>query len=477
MLKRIIQGIIFIGFSVQIALGLCWMCCNMGEVQDFAQVSAGIYGWAVRLLGRAYPVMYVLQLLAAGYAGQRLVSRLCSHNPDKWENRLFALWGSLALMTLPMAMQCHMALLPCSLVCSAGLLELSFCCELLEQSGNARHRKVFGHAGFPERPEALDHREIFGSVPFVGLWVCYFAQALLMPEYIFLGALPVAVMLVMLAGIRRADGGQEHSPARLKHRVPAGAKTSLKAFVLLAVAAAAIFAVGVLAARTGQKNAASAENDISGMEWTLVKRLCWPTLWVDYERMPEPLKEATAGAVWESTYYPGNMDRVLKPAIEAAMSAGEAKPLLAEAAACSWEIHSSMIVRQVGWDVLGYCVSPVILQIQLSGGAYESYSGRNYEIMRRSAPVLTKHYVNYGGWWFVAAAVLTVLLLIVRLVSGDRPYGRREGRLSVIVLCFAVGCIFWYTVQGAGIMDYKHTVFINQLWFLWNLKTVKSCEG
>lgn len=449
MCRKIIQGIIFIGFSVQIALGFVWMGCNIVNIQDFAECSTGIYAGMTRLPGKAYPAVYVLQLLAAGYAGWRLVSRLCDHSRNKKQNRLFALWGSLALMTLPMAMQCHMALLPYSFVCSAGLLQLSFCCELLETAGNFRHSRSFQHMDFYENSEVLGHRDTFGLVPFVGLWICYFVQALLLPEYIFLGAVPVAVMLL------------------LKRKGIAAAKMSLKVFVLAAVAAAGIYAVWSCNPKT--KN----ENDISGVEWTLVKRLCWPTLWVDYERMPDKIQEATADAVWESAYYPGNMDRKFKPAIEAAMSAGEAKPLLAEAAARSWDIHYPMIVRQVGWDVLGYCASPLILQLQLSGDAYESHSGKNYAIMRKAVPVLTKHYVNYGSWWFAAAAVLTVLLLTARLAAGERPYGRREGRLTAVAFCFAVGCVFWYTVQGAGIMDYKYTIFINELWFLWSFKTME----
>ncbi len=436
---------IFIGFSVQIVFGLVWMGCNIASVQDFAEASTGLYAGAVRLAQNAYPAIYILQLLAAGYAGWRLVSRLCCHK----KNSLFALWGSLSLMTLPTAMQCHMALLPYSLVCSAGLLQLSFCCELLEPAGNIRRSGVFGHLDFWGRSEVMGHREIFEPVPFFGLWICYFVQALLLPEYIFLGAVPVAVMLF------------------LKRRGIAGAKKSLKIFVLLAVAAAGVFAVCSRSVKT------EAENDISGVEWSLMKRLCWPTLWVDYERMPDQIKEATADAVWESAYYPGNMDRVFKPAVEAAMSAGEAKPLLAEAAACSWEIHRSMIIRQVGWDVLGYCAAPVILQAQLSGNAYESYSGRNYEIMRRQAPVLTKQYVNYGSWWFAVAAGLTAVLLTAGLAARERPYGGREGRLSAVVLFFSVCCVFWYTMQGAGIMDYKYTIFINELWFLWSFKTME----
>lgn len=420
---KVIQGVIFIGFSIQTAFGLAWMGCNIVHLQDFAEVSTGIYGGAVRLLGKAYPVMYVLQLFAACYAGQRLISRLWGHGQSKIRDRLSALWGSLALMALPMAMQCHMALLPYSLVCSAGLLQLSFCCELFEPGGTLEF------------------------APFAGILSCCFVQVLLLPEYIFLGIVPVAVTLL------------------LKRKGIAGAKARLKVLLFGAAAAAGVYALCLWNAGQGT------ENDISGIEWTLVKRICWPTLWVDYGGMPDKITVAS-DVVWESAYYPGNMDRIFKPAIEAAVSAGEAKPLLAEAAAKSWAMHYPMVVRQIGWDVLGYCVTPVILQLQLSGDAYESYSGRNYEIMRREAPVLTKHYVNYSSWWFAVAVLSTALLLIARLAAGERPYGRREGRLCAVVFCFAVCCVFWYTLQGAGIMDYKYTVFINQLWFLWSFKTL-----
>lgn len=450
MCRKIIKGIIIIGFTIQIVLGLAWAGCNIVGIQDFAEVTTGLYGGIVQLFGGAYPILYVLQLLTAGYAGWRMVSRLCNcgrnKNLNAKSNMLFALWGSLALMTLPMAMQCHMALLPYSFACSAGLLQLSFCCELLEPAGNFRHGRFFRHIDFYENSENLGHREIFGPVPFMGIWICYFVQSLLLPEYVILGAVPVVAMLFW------------------KRKGIARAKMRLKLFVILAVAFAGIFAICSQSERT--------ENDISGVEWTLVKRLCWPTLWTDYEGMSEEIREATADVVWESAYYPSNMDRLFKPAIETAMDVGEARPLLSEMAVDSWRRHRPMIIRQIGWDALAYCASPVILQMQLSGDAYESHSGRNYEIMRRNAPVLTRQYVDYSGWWFAAAAVLTMVLLIARLAAGEKPYGGREARLAVTVFLFAACSIFWYTVQGAGIMDYKYTIFINELWILWSFKTM-----
>ena len=452
-ISKLIKGILFVGFSVQIVFGLAWMGCNFAHVQGFGEASPGLYAGVVRLLGRAYPAVYVLQLFAAGLSGQRLILQLCHYGRNGRQNRTAALWGSLAMMTLPMAMQCHMALLPYSLVCSAGFLQLSFCCELLGSAGKSGYGGFFRHMDFYEHSASLGSREVFGLAPFLGIWICCFVQAALLPEYLFLGAVPVAAVLF------------------LKRKAIAGAKTRLKILVSALAALTAAAGICTVSVRNAK---AQAENDISGLEWTMVKRLCWPTLWVDYGRMPDRLIDVTADVIWESTYYPENMDKIFKPAIEAAMDAGEAKELLAEAAAGSWRIHYPMIMRQVGWDILGYCVSPVILQMQLSGDAYGSHSGRNYAAMRQYAPVLTRQYVDYCGWWFAAAAVLTAMLFVLRLAAGKMPYGRREAGLAVVTLVFAACCICWYTMRGAGIMDYKYTVFINELWFLWSFKTMED---
>lgn len=441
MCRRVIQGILFIGFCIQIGFGLAWMCCNMTGVQDFAEVSAGIYTLILRLAGERYYVVYGLQLLAAGFAGWRLVRQLCGRG------RLFALWGSLALLTLPMAMQCHLALLPYSLVCSAGLLQLSFCCQMFKAAAPVRHVAFWQHTELSEQTEnfCLGH--------FAGILACYLVQTLLLPEYLFLGAVPPVLTFW------------------LKRRGMFREKKLLKALMLFVLAAA----VGAGACAVSQRALKpDRENDISGLTWILVKRLCWPTLWVDSDAMPGRLREVTDEVLWECTYYPENMETLFRPAVEAAMDFREAKPLFKEMTAQTWDAHYPMIVRQIGWDVLGYCVTPVILQLQLSGDAYESYSGRNYEIMRNQKPILTKYYVDYCSWWFVMALIFTAMLLIARLTAKEKPCGRKEGLLFVVVLFYAAFSILWYVMQGAGVMDYKYTVLINQLWFVWSLKMMKG---
>ncbi len=452
MCRRIIRGVLLIGFSVQIVLGLSWMLCNMAGVQDFAGVSTGAYVVVERLFGRVYPLVYALQIAAAVFAGMRLVRQLC----DCEDHKLLPLWGSLALLTLPMAMQCHLALLPCSFVCSAGLLQLSFCCELFRLGGKIKPGAASKSAEPFKSSGPVGGGETFRLRIFAGVCGCYLVQAALMPEYLLLGALtPAAAFGLAWKGM-------------------AGGKIRFRAAMLFAAALAAAAGIGITVYGAEETRA---ENDISGPEWTLVKRVCWPTIWEDSGRMPDRLWEAVEDVLWESHYYPGNMDSIFKPAVEAAMDAEEAKPLLVELAVSSWDAHYPMVIRQIGWDVLGYFAAPLILQLQLAGDAYESYSGRNYAVMRSRSPVLTRHYVDYGCWWFGATVCLTVVLLAARLAAGEKPYGGREARLFLTALLGAGACVFRYTVQSAGIMDYKRTVLVYELWLLWSLRTFAVCAG
>ena len=117
--RAIVNRILFIGVSVQILLGLLWMFLAFDGRQDFV---GSVYGdWLDSYLkGLPYePVIYLLQICAAFGAGYWLIEGL-------GVRRLFwKIWGSLALLTYPYAMQCHMAILPDSLAVSCFLLLLA----------------------------------------------------------------------------------------------------------------------------------------------------------------------------------------------------------------------------------------------------------------------------------------------------------------------------------------------------------------
>ena len=51
-LRAICKGILFLGMGVQIGLGIIWMCCNFGRIQDFEESGSVVYRGISRLFGK-----------------------------------------------------------------------------------------------------------------------------------------------------------------------------------------------------------------------------------------------------------------------------------------------------------------------------------------------------------------------------------------------------------------------------------------
>lgn len=432
----VVKNILFIGYTLQIGLGLIWMGANFLKVQEFLPVDTGLYTCFYHLPRGANAIVYLLQLGAALYAGYRLIFKLCS------VRRAFCFWGSLALMTLPMAMQCHLALLPYSFVCSLELMKLSFVCGLAGKDG--------GHAS-PVKALA-------------GILVCFGLQCLLWPKYSLPGAvLPLLLLLWKLPGLFRKKG-------------------QLLKGLLLAVCFLAVTAAGWGVER-GREDL---QGSSLGWSWPFVKRVCWPTLWADWGERPEEIGLENGSVIWQSAYYPYYMEQYFKPALEEAVTPEEARAIMKKMIDYAWRVHYPMVVRQMGWDVLGYGVTPLILPLQLAGEAYDSCSGRNYEVMRNETPALTKYYVRTACTWFGVSLVLTAAGAVFGAIG--RSWKSRKGSVSAasrnifrrmpwlfpaLAVLFSLSMvILFFTMQGAGIMDYKYTVWVNQLWILGSIKIV-----
>ena len=421
--RTVMKGMIFIGFSGQIIWGIVWMCCNFAWVQDFGEPDGALYGGLFRLLGENPQVMYLVQILAAFFTGYFFLQKL------RPAGRGLALWRGLALLTVPFAMQCHLAVQPYSL----------------------------------------------------------------------LGSLYMLLLLGLLAALRGKAARN--------------------------LALAALCAAGTLALSGAWDGERRVEPGHS-FEGAMASRFAWPTIWNDLPRYPEELQELTAEVAWEASFAPGNME-LFYVAVESRVGEEAARSYYLQMAKVAWTYHAPMVVRQMGWDMLGYAVSPVVFQKQMAGGAYASYSARNYEVMRSCAPVVTRNYVDYGCWWFGSAVILAALLALAGLVrEGDRQPGEgqnevggrqslkgsaeaaersgrseaenqrgpekpgdggsrsdmTEGKLSgrkrVLFpgICIAVSglLIALLVLRGAGQMDYRLVISINQLWLCWPLTALGS---
>lgn len=427
----------FIGFSIQIVVGLLWMLYNFtgfqkfGESFQYVEISksflcdeyVSILYPVLLLFARGiedflpipyYCVMYFLQIMLALYAAHAFL--LAIHPAGRLKN----LWGSLAILTFPMAMQCHLAVLPESLTSSMLLLEFTWLWHAVRDG------------------EELKSRHLIRVVPF---WL---VSALLEPEYLYLGAVPV--VLVFLYGAVRFG---KKDPGQIVRN-------------LIIVASFAGIIVGM--------------NDLTQVEGVygrvhrslnaaLFSRFSWSTLDSTYEDWPEEMRYSVdEGMMREASFYTDNMLQIVGEAVEEYSGVERARELFGEAARISYSQYRGKILHEMTWDVLGYGFAPAISELMLDKRGYDSYTLRNYELMRRHVPVLTTYYFHYGCWWFSAGVILACLL---RIILRIRDFAWKKvffwGTLIVSGICMAV----WYTMRGGGMFDYKKTIVIGCLWIAW----------
>lgn len=413
-LSTLLKGILFIGFSIQIIFGLFWMCFNFMHVQAFGEPEGALYPLLLRVFGGVPQILYLLQLGLAWFCARELLKPI-ARRKTFWLN-----WYVLVLLTLPFSMQCHLALLPYSFVCSLLFLEISLC------------------------QKAVSAEQDISCVELAKGAACWLILALLLPEYKWLGGILLALTVLL--------------------RVPVLVKKLRRmAYCLLIIGA-----FGGMITGFGRLSGASGEQERS-FWFPLAHRFSWPTVWNDAKGWPEELRSVAEPVLWEATYNSGNMERLLRPAIENAMGIEQSEVYYRQMAILAWQRHSSIIIRQMGVDALVYVLPQVILPLQLEGRGYDSFSGRNYEIMLGKHFRLTQYYVNYSCWWFVVAFGIALFLTVLCIAEGERLVGRRVPGFLIICALSAGAVTVYYIMRGAGMADYKCTLAVSAVWTVWML--------
>lgn len=414
---EIIKGILFIGFGIQIILGIVWMCFNFTHLQEFSVSGGPLYQGIRALAGNAFVFLYGVQLVLAGAVGYLFTGR-CHGG-----SRFFRIWGSLCLLTLPMAMQCHLAVSPYSLSCSLFLLELFFAVGVLRGKGSVLSEVAKECA-------------------------CWMALTLILPEYLLLGLFPILLTVLLKL------------PALLKNL------RYLGGIVLLTAAfGGMIFGIQEL---SGMEERPFSRANIA---FCLFSRTGWSTIWND------------AMAYWVDDEIPGvsvrmlqdmsnraeDFRRILKPLAEEAFTEDEATAFFLKKASVGWILRPGQVIKQCSWDALCYGFSPICLPAQLTGWGGASYSGRNYELMLQRAPRLTGAYMRYGCRWFTAALPLSILAALAGWLAALRRNDSGTERWQIRCLCMlsAAALAVGYTMRGAGMMDYKCTIATVLLWVVW----------
>lgn len=435
-ISAVIRGVLFIGISIQTVMGIVWMCCNLPHVPQFGDslfymqlsrilrcdeytgILYPVFLWAVR---RNHYVVYIIQL-AAAYAAAKYF--LCTFLSVK---RRMAVWGCLAMMTAPVVMQCHMAMLPCSFVSSLLLLQLSLL------------------AGAIKRKEKRTLKRL------AELSLCWLALALLLPEYLYLGAVPVALFGICC---RRQWKGNKR----------------IRWYGLLLAAAFAGMILGI--------NSLTQTPGLYGrprktLLMTLTQRISWTSIMWEIESWPGQIVDTVEREIiLEAAQYADGMDRVFFPAMEQAVADQVITQQQAEEyyffiMKSAWKAYKPRILKGMAWDVLGYGAPPAFLQAFLAGRGYDTYSNRNYDFFLEHTPRLSKIYMDYGSWCFILTAVLAAVLQALQLWDSGADERREAAKQVLCCLIVAGAMILWYTMRGAGMQDYKNTTLLTQLWMAW----------
>ncbi|MCM1025730.1 MAG: hypothetical protein NC432_04805 [Roseburia sp.] len=416
----ILRGILWMGFGIQAVLGFLWMCCNIRSPREFAGDWGALYRWIQGITGGT--VLSAIQLGIGFYAGYCFLQALCPGR-GKWR-----LLGSLAFLTFPMAMQCHLSVAPYSLISSLFLLELAALIPGLRQKKDG------------EKPEERGADAFFRGL--AGGGACWFLLTLLLPEYLLLGAIPM--VLALLFALRDLIK---------KPRVLALAVLLLAAWGGITAGAGALAGDGKYLP------------DREAAAYALFHRAVWPTLWEDQVQWPEEVREATGDdMLWTASRRVDAPEEYFRPRMLERFGDEGAAGYYLELSKISWSLHKAWTVRQIAGDALGYCATPPILSLQLSGRGYDSCSGRNYEFMAIYAPRLTKCYVRYSGRWFVVMIGVSALLTVAALLEGSVRLSGTGLRILVLCLFWAGAVTAFYTLRRAGGMDYKASVGVNLLW-------------
>jgi len=130
--KNVAKGLLFLGFCVQIGFGLIWTFQNIGKEPMFAPMQIGI-------LNQYDAFIYVVQLLCAFLAYYAFLMVIRRGKDAKW----LCAFGALALLTIPSVLQCHLSLLPYSVMSTTLVVWFTLVVWWLREK-RAKYKMVIG---------------------------------------------------------------------------------------------------------------------------------------------------------------------------------------------------------------------------------------------------------------------------------------------------------------------------------------------
>lgn len=460
-ISAVMGRILILGFGVQILFGVIWAFCHLGYYQEFPdsdflasvaktlvcdEYTGILYPLLIRIcqgITKAAPipyfsVLYILQLCVAGLATWHFLGGMKAFRKG---SPLYRTLAMLSVLTLPVAMQCHMAVLPVSLASSVFLL----------QAG------VFLRA-WPEPLKAVNisaDEEQVGTVrTLTKLGILGLMEGLLLPEYRFFGAILTAFYAIM--AIAGSDPELDSDLDKKGFRI-----------LKIALVTAVFLGMGATLSNWFTQEGAYGRMQNS-VEAAAFRRFAWDDFGEFYSQWPQELRDAlTQEEIAIGNVFPIEKERILGAKVDAVYGREKAREIYGKAQAAAGKARFKRNLKEIIKDFICYAFAQPAQLFLMEGRGQTTLSGRNLDVMRANMPKLSMLYVRYGYIWSVAAGMLALVVRFLQL--SEMELSDRKIRIRQIcffaLICAAIS--LWYVMQGGGIMDYKNSLPVTLLWGMW----------
>ncbi|MCR4599371.1 MAG: hypothetical protein K5678_10100 [Acetatifactor sp.] len=428
-LAEILKKVAIISLSAQILLGLFWTVMHFTFLPKYGEsvllqelresltcdeYTGILYPLLMRMasgIARVLPVpahslLYLGQLVAAFACAYYLLG---SFECVKRMRKGWRIWMALAMLTVPVCAQCHMAVLPISF---AGSLLLAMAGVLLRSKDGARTAR---------------------DLTIFGIW--WLLAALLLPEFYFFGA--VLLILYVILALRR----------QLLKKY---------AYLLCAVFLGVIPIVMTLTTSEGSLGRMQ-----PSVEATALKRFAWEAIADLYPVWPAELKESLSQTdIFRMTASADELPFVLG-SVEKKLGKDEAKKIYGALAKEALRTRGRENLKEIAADFVGYLFAPASELAFLSGKSHTSHMVADYEALRAKSPRLTAIYLRLGNGCFLLSFLIAILLCVRVLLQRKE----KTDRFTLwLLLPTAAVMLLTYTLRAGGIMDGKNTWFVAALW-------------
>lgn len=476
----ILGRLLFIGFSTQIVFGIVWMICNFGYLQLFGDTAyyvslsskfrgdgdVGILYPALLLLARAlgeltnipwYSIVYVLQLVLAGFAGYILLRKIGLFGLKT----IWLAWGSLVVITFPPLMQINMAVLPNSLILSLFMLEAAMTISAYKTI--TRINTSTGDCVY-----SLSGVAIFWLLLSLTKW-----------EYMFIGAIPVIAVLVRIiindiTGRRHVD--KIFDELNAIREVPFSEKTKKKykaeqmaAIVYPFICAFIFFMLIFYTDRLVLDESSTVRQEFSA-DKLLFERMAWKSR---FSRESTWLLELTAvvdeDVMIKTSQHQENVKLLFEPALEEAVGEEKALELIRFTNDVVWNYDRKEFLHDLLIDSAGYVCPQVMITQFLEKTSYDTYTSRNYDVFKRNTPIVAKYYVDYSYLWNIVALIIVAVILVIRVITKtikNTADARMNAKAFVAVGVTCLAIVARNVMQGSGVYDYKDAGSAIVFWFM-----------